>query len=77
MTAMPTGRYPLDYCGHWCIEDEQLTIAEQFHTNGYTTGAIHSTSNVSRLRNLDKGIRTFEENVSPSAHRRPKAGRAP
>jgi arylsulfatase A-like enzyme len=65
MTAMLTGRYPLEYGGHWYIEDEQPTFAEQFHENGYTTGAIHSNPNVSRLRNFDKGFDTFEENILP------------
>ena len=65
MTAMLTGRYPLEYGGHWYIEDEQPTIAEQFHRNGYATGAIHSNPNVSRLRNFDKGFDTFEENILP------------
>jgi len=65
MTAMLTGRYPLEYGGHWYIEDEQPTFAEQFHDNGYATGAIHSNPNVSRLRNFDKGFDTFEENILP------------
>lgn len=65
MTAMLTGRYPLEYGGHWYIENEQPTFAEQFHENGYTTGAIHSNPNVSRLRNFDKGFDTFEENILP------------
>ena len=65
MTAMLTGRYPLEYGGHWYIENEQPTIAEQFRENGYTTGAIHSNPNVSRLRNFDKGFDTFEENILP------------
>jgi arylsulfatase A-like enzyme len=65
MTAMLTGRYPLEYGGHWYIEDEQPTFGEQFHENGYTTGAIHSNPNVSRLRNFDKGFDTFEENILP------------
>jgi arylsulfatase A-like enzyme len=65
MTAMLTGRYPLDYGGHWYIHDDQPTMAEQFRENGYTTGAIHSNPNVSRLRNFDKGFDTFEENILP------------
>jgi arylsulfatase A-like enzyme len=65
MTAMLTGRYPLDYGGHWCITEDQPTIAEQFQANGYTTAAIHSNPNVSRLRNFDKGFDTFEENILP------------
>ena len=65
MTAMLTGRYPLDYGGHWYIEEEQPTIAEQFKRNGYTTGAIHSNPNVSRLRNFHQGFDTFEENILP------------
>jgi arylsulfatase A-like enzyme len=65
MTAMLTGRHPLEYGGHWYIEDEQPTFAEGFHDNGYATGAIHSNPNVSRLRNFDKGFDTFEENILP------------
>ncbi|SHG37608.1 sulfatase family protein [Halobaculum gomorrense] len=65
MTAMLTGRYPLDYGGHWYLEKEQPTMAEQFQRNGYTTGAIHSNPNVSRLRNFDRGFDTFEENIFP------------
>jgi len=65
MTAMLTGRYPLDYGGHWYVHESQPTMAEQFQANGYTTGAIHSNPNVSRLRNFDKGFDTFEENILP------------
>ncbi|WP_440992277.1 sulfatase [Haloarchaeobius baliensis] len=65
MTAMLTGRYPLDYGGHWYLEEEQPTMAEQFQRNGYTTGAIHSNPNVSRLRNFHRGFDTFEENILP------------
>ena len=65
MTAMLTGRYPLDYGGHWYLEESQPTMAEEFKRNGYTTGAIHSNPNVSRLRNFDRGFDTFEENILP------------
>jgi len=65
MTAMLTGRYPLDYGGHWYFEEHQPTIAEQFQQNGYTTAAIHSNPNVSRLRNFHRGFDTFEENILP------------
>jgi arylsulfatase A-like enzyme len=65
MTSMLTGRYPLDYGGHWFLEKDQPTMAEQFHRNGYTTGAIHSNPNVSRLRNFHRGFDTFEENILP------------
>lgn len=65
MTAMLTGRYPLDYGGHWYLEENQPTMAEEFKRNGYTTGAIHSNPNVSRLRNFDRGFDTFEENILP------------
>jgi arylsulfatase A-like enzyme len=65
MTSMLTGRYPLDYGGHWYLEENQPTMAEQFHRNGYTTGAIHSNPNVSRLRNFHRGFDTFEENILP------------
>lgn len=65
MTAMLTGRYPLDYGGHWYLESDQPTMAEQFQRNGYSTGAIHSNPNVSRVRNFDRGFDTFEENILP------------
>lgn len=65
MTAMLTGRYPLDYGGHWYLEESQPTMAEQFQRNGYATGAIHSNPNVSRLRNFHRGFDTFEENILP------------
>ncbi|GAB3319830.1 sulfatase family protein [Haloplanus salinarum] len=65
MTAMLTGRYPLEYGGHWYLEDTQPTFAEEFKNNGYTTGAIHSNPNVSRLRNFHRGFDTFEENILP------------
>jgi arylsulfatase A-like enzyme len=65
MTSMLTGRYPLDYGGHWFLEEDQPTMAEQFQRNGYTTGAIHSNPNVSRLRNFHRGFDTFEENILP------------
>jgi arylsulfatase A-like enzyme len=65
MTAMLTGRYPLDYGGHWYIEESQPTMAEEFSANGYRTGAIHSNPNVSRLRNFHRGFDTFEENILP------------
>jgi arylsulfatase A-like enzyme len=65
MTAILTGRYPLDYGGHWYLEENQPTMAEEFKRNGYTTGAVHSNPNVSRLRNFDRGFDTFEENILP------------
>lgn len=65
MTSMLTGRYPLDYGGHWYLEADQPTMAAQFQRNGYTTGAIHSNPNVSRLRNFHRGFDTFEENILP------------
>jgi arylsulfatase A-like enzyme len=65
MTSMLTGRYPLDYGGHWYIEETQPTMAGEFQRAGYTTGAIHSNPNVSRLRNFDAGFDTFEEHILP------------
>jgi arylsulfatase A-like enzyme len=65
MTSMLTGRYPLDYGGHWYLEEHQPTMAEQFERNGYSTAAIHSNPNVSRLRNFHRGFDTFEENILP------------
>jgi arylsulfatase A-like enzyme len=65
MTALLTGRYPLDYGGHWYLADDQPTMAGEFRANGYATGAIHSNPNVSRLRNFHRGFDYFEENVLP------------
>jgi arylsulfatase A-like enzyme len=63
MTAMLTGRYPLDYGGHWYLEDGQPTFAQEFQRGGYTTGAIHSNPYVSARRNFDRGFDIFEEDV--------------
>jgi arylsulfatase A-like enzyme len=63
MTAMLTGRYPLEYGGHWYIEEDQPTFAEQFQSSGYRTGAIHSNPYVSSGRNFDRGFETFQEDV--------------
>jgi arylsulfatase A-like enzyme len=63
MTAMLTGRYPLDYGGHWYLEEGQATFAEQFRRGGYTTGAIHSNPYVSARRDFDRGFDVFEEDV--------------
>jgi len=71
MTAMLTGRYPLDHSGHWYVHDDQPTMAEQFRANGYATAAIHSNPNVSRLRNFDSGFDAFEENILPLSGSRP------
>lgn len=65
MTAMLTGRYPLEYGGTGFLEPDQPTMTEQFRRNGYTTGAIHSNPNFSRLRNFDRWFDTFEENILP------------
>jgi len=63
MTAMLTGRLPLDYGGHWHLDEDQPTFAEAFHENGYTTGAIHSNPYVSARRNFDRGFDVFHEDV--------------
>jgi len=63
MTAMLTGRLPLDYGGHWYFDESQPTIAEAFKENGYRTGAIHSNPYVSARRNFDRGFDHFEEDV--------------
>lgn len=63
MTAMLTGRYPLDYGGHWHLDNEQRTFAQLFNENGYRTGAIHSNPYVSARRNFDRGFDRFEEDV--------------
>jgi arylsulfatase A-like enzyme len=65
MTALLTGRYPLDYGGHWYLQDDQPTMPAQFKANGYRTGAIHSNPNVSQLRNFDTGFDTFDANIVP------------
>jgi arylsulfatase A-like enzyme len=63
MTAMLTGRYPLEYGGHWYIEDDQPTFAEQFRAAGYRTGAIHSNPYVASGRNFDRGFDEVQEDV--------------
>lgn len=63
MTALLTGRLPLDYGGHWYLEDGQPTFAEEFRNAGYTTCAVHSNPYVSSRRNFDRGFDYFEEDV--------------
>lgn len=63
MTAILTGRLPLDYGGHWYLEEEQPTFAQQFNRAGYTTGAVHSNPYVSKRRNFDRGFDFFDEDV--------------
>ena len=63
MTAMLTGRHPLDYGGHWYLDDEQRTFAQAFRDNGYRTGAIHSNPYVSARRNFGRGFDRFIEDV--------------
>lgn len=63
MTAMLTGRHPLDYGGHWYLGDDQQTFPQAFQQNGYRTGAIHSNPYVSARRNFDRGFDHFEEDV--------------
>lgn len=63
MTAMLTGRLPLDYGGHWYLDDDQPTFAESFQNCGYETGAIHSNPYVSSRRNFDRGFDTFQEDI--------------
>jgi arylsulfatase A-like enzyme len=65
MTALLTGRHPLDYGGHWFLDESQPTFAETFSAAGYRTGAFHSNPYVSSSRNFDKGFDTFEEDVVP------------
>lgn len=63
MTSVLSGRLPLDYGGHWYLEDEQPTLAEAFGAAGLRTGAIHSNPYVSSHRNFDQGFDHFEEDV--------------
>jgi arylsulfatase A-like enzyme len=63
LTAMLTGRLPLDYGGHWYLDDSQPTFAEAFQNNGYTTGAVHSNPYVSERRNFDRGFDFFYEDI--------------
>jgi len=63
MTAMLTGRHPLDYGGHWYLDKNQPTFAQAFQRCGYNTGAIHSNPYVSARRNFDRGFDHFEEDV--------------
>ncbi|MCU4728524.1 sulfatase [Halapricum hydrolyticum] len=63
MTAILTGRHPLDYGGHWYLDDDQRTFAQVFRDGGYYTGAIHSNPYVSARRNFDRGFDHFAEDV--------------
>lgn len=63
MTAILTGRLPLDYGGHWYLDDDQPTFAGSFQRGGYKTGAVHSNPYVSARRNFDRGFDRFEEDV--------------
>jgi arylsulfatase A-like enzyme len=63
MTAMLTGRLPLDYGGHWYLDADQPTFAQSFQNAGYNTGAVHSNPYVSARRNFDRGFDRFEEDV--------------
>jgi len=63
MTAMLTGRHPLDYGGHWYLEEGQSTFAEAFQNHDYRTGASHSNPYLSARRNFDRGFDQFEEDV--------------
>lgn len=65
MTSLLTSTWPLDYGGHWYLDDSRLTIAEILKAEGYTTAAIHSNPNISRLRNFHKGFDLYEENLVP------------
>lgn len=65
MTSLLTSTYPLDYGGHWYLADSRRTIAEILRDNGYSTAAIHTNPNVSRLRNFDKGFDEFDESLLP------------
>jgi len=63
MTAILSGRLPLDYGGHWYIQDERPMLAERFQSLGYHTGAFHSNPYVSERRNFDRGFDTFDEDA--------------
>lgn len=63
MTAMLTGRYPLEYGGHWYLAEDQPTFAEQFRAAGYRTGAIHSNPYVASGRNFDRGFDEVREDI--------------
>lgn len=63
MTTMLTGRLPLDYSGHWYLNNDQPTFAEAFRGNGYSTGAVHSNPYVSARRNFDRGFDSFHEDI--------------
>jgi arylsulfatase A-like enzyme len=65
MTATLTGRLPLDYGGHRFVHERQPTVAEEFRRSGYSTGAIHSNPNVSRMQNYDRGFQTYDEHIVP------------
>jgi len=63
MTALLTGRLPLDFGGHWSLQDDRPRFAEAFQQHGYHTGAFHSNPYVSERRNFDRGFDTFREDA--------------
>lgn len=63
MTAMLTGTLPLDYSGHWLLQDDRPTFAEVFQKLGYETRAFHSNPYVSSRRNFDRGFDSFIEDT--------------
>lgn len=65
MASLLTSTWPLDYGGHWYLHTSRKTIAEVLTENGYSTAAIHSNPNLSRLRNFDKGFDEFDESLLP------------
>ena len=63
MTAMLTGSLPLDYGGHWYLQDDRSPFAEVFRRYGYQTGAFHSNPYVSQRREFDRGFDRFKEDA--------------
>lgn len=63
MTAILTGRLPLNYGGHWHLDEGQATFAEAFKRDGYYTSAIHSNPYVSARRNFNQGFDHFREDI--------------
>ncbi|GAB7021077.1 sulfatase [Halostagnicola bangensis] len=65
MTAVLSGRLPLDHTGHRFIESDTPSVASEFQQQGYTTCGIHSNPNLSSSRGYDNGFDVFKEDILP------------
>lgn len=64
MTALLTGRLPLNCNGHRQLNPDESTIIKAFQDAGYTTFGVHSNPNISAKRGYNKGFDRFIESIS-------------